>query len=147
MKSKNKKLNLSKLKKGVFLSVIVGIIFDTKKRRILIGRRVNDTYIKELSWNFPGGIPNYGEDLEKFIERKIKEKTNLKVHSLGCIFAREFEEENKILLLYYLCEVVGGKERPRDDLVELKWVNPKELETYFKTSFDKRLKEYILNLK
>ncbi len=147
MKSKNNKLNLSKLKKGVFLSVIVGIIFDTKKRKILIGRRVNDPYIKELNWTFPGGVPNYGEDLEKFVERKIKEKTDLKVKNLGCVFAREFKENNKILIMYYLCEVVSGKERPRDNLVELKWVKPEELEKHFTTSFDPRLKEYIMNLK
>jgi len=142
-----KEINLKKLKKGVFLAVILGIIFDTKKRKILMGRRVNDPYISNLTWSFPGGVPNYGEDLEKFVERKIREKTNLKVKSLGCVFARELKEKNKILLLYYLCEVVSGKERPRDDLVELKWVEPKDLEKYFTTSFDPRLKEYILNIK
>lgn len=146
MKNKHQ-LNWNRLKKGVFLAVTVGIIFDTKKRMILIGRRLNDPYIKKLIWSFPGGVPNYGEDLERFVERKIKEKTNLKVKNLGCVFAREFKENNKILMMYYLCEVVSGKERPRDDLVELQWVKPKHLKKHFTTSFDPRLKEYILNLK
>ena len=146
MKTKHT-LNLGKLKKGVFLAVSVGIVFDTKKRKILLGKRMNDPYIKTLSWSFPGGVPNYGEDLERFVERKIKEKTNLKVKSLGCVFTRQFKENNKILVMYYLCEVVDGKERPRDDIIELKWVSPNDLEKHFTTSLDPRLKEYILNLK
>ncbi len=140
-------LNLNKLKKGAFLAVVVGIIFDTRKRKILIGRRMNDPHTKQLTWSFPGGVPNYGEDLERFLERKIKEKTNLEVKNLGCVFARQFKENNKVLLMYYLCEVIKGKEKPRDDMVELRWVKPKELEKYFTTSFDPRLKEYIMNLK
>jgi hypothetical protein len=34
-----------------------------------------------------------------------------------------------------------------EEFTELKWVFPEELEKYFTTSFDPRLKEYIMNLK
>lgn len=81
------------------------------------------------------------------MEITVKKKTGLKVKNLGPIFSRILTENNRFLMIYYLCEVVGGKEKPGDNIFELKWVKPKELEKHFTTSFDKRLKEYILNLK
>lgn len=144
----NKKdLNIREFKKGIFLVNTLGIVFDTLKRKILIGKRLKDTLVPKLSWSFPGGIPENNEDLEKALERTIFEKTGLKVKNLGCIFARIPKENNKFLLLYYLCEVISGKEKPGKDFAELKWVDPKDLEKYFTTSFDSRLKEYIMGLK
>lgn len=146
-KDKPQRENWSSLKKGSFYVNTLGIIFDTKTRMILIGRRENDPNTKELTWSFPGGSPEHGVDLEKGVEKAIKRKTGLDVKNLGCIFSRIFKENKKFLLVYYLCEVIGGKERISDDLAELKWVKPEDLEKHFTTSFDKRLKEYIMNLK
>ena len=100
-----------------------------------------------MTWTFPGGFPEYYDDLEKSLEKKIKAKTGLAVKNLGCIFSRIFKENKKIILMYYLCEVMSGKETPKNDFVELKWVDPKYLEKCFTTSFDPRLKEYIMHLK
>ncbi len=147
MATKKPKIRLDKLKKGVFLVVSLGIIFDTKTRKILIVRRDGDHNIKKLRWGFPGGRPKYGKDLEKDLEIVIKKRTGLSVKNLGAVFSRVLEENKKILLIYYLCEVIGGKEKAGEDFVELKWVKPKDLQKYFTTSFDKRLKEYIMNLK
>ncbi len=147
MSKKNKSFDWNKLKKGVFLVVTLGVIFDPKNRKILIGKRERDRYIKKLGWCFPGGKPKYGEDLEKSLEKIITEKTGLKVKSLGPVFSRVLKENKKFLLIYYLCEVVSGKQTPRKDFLELKWVKPVDLQKHFTTSFDKRLKEYILNLR
>ncbi len=143
----NQVLLLSNQKKGLFFVVSLGIIFDTEKRKILIGKRIDDPYVRKLSWSFPGGVPSYHEDPERHLERVIKEKTGITVKNLGCVFARILRENNNLLLMYYLCEAVSGKEKPGDDIVELKWVKPEELEKYFTTTFDPRLKEYILHLK
>jgi len=72
------KLDLKKIKKGIFLVNVLGIVFDTSSRKILIGKREKDPYVPKLTWSFPGGTPVYGEDLEKSIEKQIKEKTGLK---------------------------------------------------------------------
>jgi ADP-ribose pyrophosphatase YjhB (NUDIX family) len=132
---------------GIFLVNTLGIIFDTKTRKILIGKREKDPFIKNLGWCFPGGTPDYGKDLEEAFEMVVKKKTGLKVKNLGSIFSRIPNENEKFLLIYYLCEVVGGKEKPGEGFKKLKWVKPTELQKYFTTSFDKRLKEYILGLK
>lgn len=136
-----------------FHVIILGVIFDPKTRKILIGKRKEkDPHIPELTWIFPGGkiSRKAQEDLEEVLERKIKIETNLDVKNLGAIFSRIPPEKKDLLIIYYLCEVVGGEENPFEkegDLSELKWVSPEELENYFTTSFHPRLKEYIINLK
>ena len=130
-----------------FNTILLGVIFDPAKRKILLGRRENDPYIKELTWVFPGGSLNYEEDLDAALKKKIKEKTGLDVKNLGAIFAKTYPEKKEFLSIYFLCEAVGGEEKAADDLVELKWVKPEEVENYFTTSFHPHMKEYILNLK
>lgn len=146
-KKKKKILDWNSFNRGVFLVNALGVIFDSSRRKILIGKRKKDPYIEKLGWSFPGGRPNYGEDLEKSFEKHIKRKTGLKVKSLGPVFSRLFKENDHFLLIYYLCEVISGKEKPSGNFVEFKWVKPEELESYFTTSFDERLKEYIMNLR
>jgi 8-oxo-dGTP diphosphatase len=133
--------------KGVFLVNVLGIVFNPKTRKILIGRRENDPYIKELSWCFPGGRPEYGEELETALKRIIQNKIGLDVESLGAVFAKTYPEKKDFLSVYYLCGVVGGKEKAGETFSEIKWVSPDELRKYFTTSFHPKLEEYILNLK
>lgn len=140
-------IDWKKYKKGVFVVIVLGIIFDTTTRKVLIGRRVRDPHIKELSWAFPGGKPEYYEDLDEAIKREVKEETNLDVESLGPVFAKTYPEKMELMSIYYLCELKGGEEKAGEDFVELKWVKPTELEKYFHTSFHPKLKEYLLNLK
>ena len=124
--------------KDPFMVVLLGIIFDPQKRKIVIGKREKkDPHIKELTWVFPGGRAFNGEELEKTLKEKIKEKNRIKGRKSWIHF----------LLIYYLCEVIGGKEKPGRKFSELKWVKPEELEKHFTTSFHPHLKEYILSLK
>lgn len=132
-------------KKG-FRVILLGIIYNPKTKKILIGRRENDPYIKKLTWCFPGGTADKAE-LEGVLKKKIKEKTGLVVENLGSIFAKTYPEKREFLSIYFLCETIGGKEKAGDDFKELKWVKPEELEKHFTTSFHPHLKEYILNLK
>jgi ADP-ribose pyrophosphatase YjhB (NUDIX family) len=142
-----KKINGDEFDRGVFLVNVLGIVFNPETRKILIGRRENDPCVPELTWCFPGGKPRYDEELEKGMEKEIKKKTGLDVESLGAVFARIPKEKKEFLLIYYLCEVVGGKEKAGEKFTEIKWVKPEEIEKYFKTSFHPKLKEYIMNLK
>ncbi len=144
MKNKTK---TKKLGEKEFTVVVLAIIFDPEKRKILIGKRENDPYVEELSWVFPGGRLSHKETEEKTIKRKVKEETGLEVENLGTVFSRVFPERNDFFLIYNLCELVGGKEKAGGDIKELKWVSPDELESYFTTSFDPKLREYINNLK
>lgn len=130
-----------------FNVILLGIIYDPSTKKILIGKRENDPYVSELSWVFPGGRLNSGEDVGEAIKKRIKEKTGLVIENLGAVFSKVYPEKKKLLSIYFLCEVVSGEEKAGTDFKELKWVKPEELEEHFTTSFHQHLKEYILNLK
>jgi len=129
-----------------FKVIVLGIVFNPETKKILIGRRENDSYIKELGWCFPGGDVNVGDEPEETLKNEIKNKTGLEVENLGAVFSKVYPEKKDFLAIYYLCEVIGGEEKAGDKFKEIKWVNPEELEKYFTTSFHPKLKEYIMNL-
>jgi len=130
-----------------FNVLLLGVIYDPEKKKILIGRRENDPEIPELSWVFPGGRLRVGEDVSQAFKDRIKETTGLNVGNLGSIFSKTYPEKKDLFAIYFLCEIRDGKPKANGDLKEIKWVNPEELEKHFTTSFHPRLKEYILNLK
>jgi len=133
--------------KSPFHVILLSIIFDPEKRKILIAKKGKENEdIKNLTWQFPEGRLRHGDDIDETLKSKIKEKTGLIVKNLGSVFYKTYPEKKDLLGVYFLCEAVGGVEKPANDFVELKWVNPKEIEDYFTTSFDSRLKEYLLNL-
>jgi len=129
-----------------FEVVILGIIFDPKKKKILIGRRENDPNITELKWCFPGGRLKQGEDVDQALKRVLKLKTGYGVKNLGAIFSKTYPEKPELVSVYFLTQVFEGNEKPGDDIVELKWVSPKELEKHFTTSFHRKLKEFLNEL-
>jgi len=46
--------------KTPFQVILLSVIFDPAKRKILIGKRENDPNIPKLSWVFPGGSLLHG---------------------------------------------------------------------------------------
>ena len=140
-------LDWSSFDRGVFVLNVLGIVRDKKTGKILVGRRQDDPFIKDLKWCFPGGRPAYEKDLEHYLKLEIKKKTNLDVGVKDVLFARTVPEDRRFLNIYYLCEVAGGKEKAGEKFVETKWVNPAELKYLFTTSLDPRLLAIIESLK
>lgn len=129
-----------------FEVLTLGIILDSTKKKILIGRREDDPNVPRLSWCFPGGRVQAGEDLDDALKRNVERKTGYKVKNIGTFFSRNAEERPEQIEIMFLTRVFEGEEKPGDDLVELKWVSPKEIENYFETSIHKKLKEFLLEL-
>src|SRR4030043_563894 len=128
-----KKENKEQSSENQFQVVLLGVVYNPKTKKILIGKRENDS-IKELSWCFPGGRPNQTEDIEECLKKKLKLKTGYSVESLGTIFAKTYPEKRDLLAIYFLCEIIEGEEMPGDDITELKWVSPEEIEGDVTTS-------------
>mgnify|MGYP001565444352 CR=1 FL=1 len=139
-------MDWNKIDRGVYLVNCLGIVYDKKSKKILIGRRENDPHIKELTWSFPGGRPKYGEDLEGGLKREIFKKTGLKVKVKSLIFARVRPENKEILSLYYNCEKIEGKEKAGELFKEIKWVKPTEINKYFTSTVHPTIKEYLDSL-
>lgn len=129
--------------RGVFLINVLGIVYNPKTRQILIGKREDDPYIKELSWCFPGGRPAYDNDLELHLKHEIKIKTGLDVDVENVVFAKTYPEKREFLSIYYYCESTGGEEKSSDKFVELKWVKPSDVQEYFTTSLHPKLLDYL----
>ncbi len=127
-----------------FNNILLAIVFDPKEKKILIGKEKKDSAI---SWCFPEGKPDYSKDIDNCLKKEIKTKTGYEIENLGAVFANTYSKEKKLFAIYYLCEVVGGKEIPGNGLIELKWVSPDELEKHLTISFHPNLKEYIMNLR
>jgi len=132
--------------RGVFLLNVLGIVYNPKTRQILIGKRENDPYIKELSWTFPEGRPAYKEDLEFYLKHEIKIKTGLNVDVKKVVFAKTYSEKREFLSIYFYCEVISGEEKAGEKFVEIKWVKPTEVQKYFTTSLHPKLLEYLKTL-
>jgi ADP-ribose pyrophosphatase YjhB (NUDIX family) len=143
MEKENKSKGLGK----GFYPIVLGLIYDSENKKILIGRRENDKNVPALLWSPPGGDLIPGEGLENSLKIMIKKQTGLEVENLGNIFTFIPDEKKDFILLLYLCEVVGGKEKVGGKLKEIKWVKPEELDDYFTIAYHPHLREYILNLK
>ena len=136
-----KKLNWAEFDRGVFLLNVLAIII--KDGRVLIGKRKNDQYLKQLSWCFPGGRPAYEEDLEFYLKLEVKKKTNLEIEPQKVIFAKTYPEKRQFLSIYYFCKIIGGGLKAGEKFVEVKWVEPEELENYFTISLHPKLYKII----
>ena len=136
-------LDWTQFDRGVFLVNVLGLVYNPKIKKILIGKRENDPYVKELSWSFPGGRPTYGKSLEDSLVKEIKIKTGVKAKVKDLILARVPKENEQFLLLYYFCETAQTKIKAGEKFVEVKWVKPKEIQKYFKTSIHPQLLNFL----
>ncbi|OGY48482.1 MAG: hypothetical protein A2663_03070 [Candidatus Buchananbacteria bacterium RIFCSPHIGHO2_01_FULL_46_12] len=139
-------LDWSQFDRGIFLLNVLGIVYNSETGKILIGRRENDPYIKDLSWTFPGGRPAYKEDLEYYLKHEIKIKTGVEVEVKKIIFAKTYPENREFLSIYYLCKPTGGLEQAGEKFKEIKWIKPMEAKEYFTTSLHPILAEYLKSL-
>ncbi len=139
-------MNWSQFNKGIFLVNVLGIVYDFKTKRILIGKRENDPYIKELSWCFPGGRPNYNDDLEFYLKSEVKAKTNVNVEIEQVIFAKTYPEKREFLSIYYLCKPIENVAKAGDGFVEVKWIKPIEVNRYFTTSIHPKILQFLKKL-
>lgn len=130
-----------------FVVHLIGIIFDPSTKKILIWKKDGDEDLPGFSWGFLGGRAVAGEDVDITLKSIVKERTGLSVANLGSVFSKTYPEKENLIGIYFLCESFEGDLKPGKDVMELKWVDPEELENHFTTSFHPRLKEYILNLK
>jgi len=125
-----------------FTTVLVGVVFDPKERKILIGKNKGDE-----SYSFVEGNLTNNEELDITLKKITTEKTGYVVHNLGTIYARNnMEGDEERLELYFLCEATEGSEKPGKDVEELIWIKPSEIRQYINGELPSRLKEYIIHI-
>ena len=120
---------------------LVGVIFDQKKRKILIGKNKGD-----YRYSFLEGALIPEEEIDKELKRITKEKTGFVIHNLGTIYSENHLEDKEEIRIYFLCEATEGKEKLGKNVEEIRWINPSEAEKKLETKFPTRLREFITGL-
>lgn len=126
--------------------IVVGIIFDPKEKKVLIGKREDDPYIENLTWCFPGGRVIQGEDIDKSLKKEVKKKTGYGIKNVGAFFTETCQARPDLVAVYFLTQIFEGEALPGDGIKELKWVSPKELDQYFTHNFHRKLKKFMEDL-
>ncbi len=131
--------------KGVFLVNVLGIVY--RRGKILVGRRVFAPYVEKLTWQFPGGRVDASGGIERSLIEEVRKKTGLFVKVGGLIQVRIPKKERPDLLsIYYLCIPVGGKEKPGEKFIELRWIKPTGIKKLFTTSYDPEVFRFLQRL-
>ena len=87
-------------------------------------------------WSIPGGLVELGEDLEKAVKRELKEETGLRVETVKVVevFDRIQLTGSRVryhfVIVDYFCRWKGGKLKPDSDVLDARWVAPRDLGRY-----------------
>lgn len=139
-------MDFNKFDRGVFVVNLLAIVFNSKEKKILIGRRENDPNIPALTWCFPGGRPEYQQDLVEYLVKDVKRKTGLDIKVKNIVYAKTYPEKREFLSIYYFCEAYEGMEQAGESFKEIKWIEPSAVEKYFTTSIHPVVLEHLKNL-
>ena len=122
---------------------IIGILFDPKEKKILVGKNKGEEH-----FSFVDGELNYHEELDQGLKRVIKAKTGYQVHNLGTVFSdNKIEgEETDTLELYFLCEIKEKTQEQSENVEEMKWIKTEEFEELTNKKLHSRLQEYLKNI-
>ncbi len=116
----------------------IGVVLISKGKMVL-AKRGNEP--GKGKWANPGGIVELGESILTTVIREAKEETCLDVvdpQLVDVVDTVTLDEESKIKYHYvivdYFVKVKSGELKAESDVVELRWVPFKEVETYVLTT-------------
>ncbi len=97
-------------------------------------------------WSIPGGILEVGETLIEGVRRELAEETGIdvRVRTLIDVFERidrdaSGKPQYHFVVLDYFCEAARGTARAGDDVTDVAWATPAELEKYALTEIASRV--------
>lgn len=107
-----------------------GGVLAVRDGLLLLVRRGEEPF--QGYWDIPGGFLEEGESPKIGAVREMREETGLEVRlvDLFGFYMDRYVYQDELattLNIYFLAEVVGGREQPADDAAELGWFGPNEL--------------------
>ena len=113
------------------IAAMAGVV--CREGRVLLGLRRNPPSAGR--WSVPGGVQEVGETTQDAVKREVREETGLQVTDLelldvGDVLIRDDEGkvEYHYTIVYYLGRPCGGALRPGDDVREVRWFSPGEVQ-------------------
>jgi len=114
--------------------VAVGVVV-WKDDEVLLIRRAKPP--RRGEWSIPGGAQELGETVKDTATREVREETGLDVTVTDLIEVVDFIERDDTgrvsyhyTLVDWSAEWRNGEALPSDDVSEIMWVDPAELESY-----------------
>jgi len=117
-----------------------GIIFDEKKRVLLVHRRDYDL------WNLPGGTTEDRESPIDTVKREVNEETGFNVEVLKLLGVYSKADRNNIVFSF-LCKVISGKITLNDEADRIEFFEVDELPANTVPKQVERIKDALLNPK
>ncbi|MDA5194022.1 NUDIX hydrolase [Govanella unica] len=109
--------------------------FVWKDDKVLLIRRGKAP--RKGEWSIPGGAQHAGETVEDAACREVFEETGVRIRLgrlLDVLNLIDRDEAGAVrhhyTLIDYMAEAIEGDARPGDDVTEVAWVHPDELEPY-----------------
>ena len=129
------------MEKDMFYVKLVGWIFDTSTRKILLGKKAG-----EEKYSFLEGDLTQENELDERLKEIILKKTGFKAHNLGSIYAENMLQDSTKLKIHFLCEIAKGELIPGENIEELIWVEPKDVEEKLEVKLPSRLQDTLKSL-
>jgi len=111
---------------------VAGVVLH--RGRVLLVQRKRQPLKGE--WSIPGGLVELGEELEQALRRELREETGLEVEPIDvlAVIDRIMRSAARVryhfVIVDYLCRLVAGRLAPASDVLDARWVRPKDLPKY-----------------
>ena len=115
--------------------VATGALFRLDGKVVLLQRGIEPSYGK---WVFPGGYVDRGETVEGAAVRETKEEANLDIRLVSLLSVYSYAK-SPVVVVVYTAEIVGGKLRAGDEILDVRAFNPMEIpwsELAFPSTFE-----------
>lgn len=116
--------------------VVAGVLIK-KGSAYLFGKKKKDIGPFPNTWVMIGGGINLGEEsMTEAVRREVREETGLEIKNLKKLQFDEDTEPDKngdkthYIFLVFTADYSEGKEKPGDDIVELRWIKKKDFKKH-----------------
>lgn len=122
-----------------FRTVVKGLI--TCKGEILIGKKEeSEEHPIGGEWHILGGHLEHGEQPEEAMKREAKEETGLDVDVHQIVDVMTWDSGESVKIIFH-CEAKNKNAEAADDLQEVKWIKPENINEKIHEEGAKRLEE------
>jgi len=115
-----------------YLAVSAAIIRDG---RVLVAQRDKAGSASRGLFTLPGGVVEAGETLHEAIVREVAEETEIAIEPVALAGHREFIQrdaqgrvQRHFVILCFAARWLSGEGRPNEELAELRWLRPAEID-------------------